>query len=187
MENNNINQQLPSKQKLIKSTILAIFIAFILLITIILPAEYGVDPIGFGKLVGLTKMGNIKVSISKDAYAEDKNPDKINGKLVKLDEVNLKLKPNEGREIKLNMLAGDIVYYQWNTDSGHLNYDIHGDSKKLKIKYFNYEKGSLEVSSGRIRAVFDGKHGFFWRNRTSRVVSIKLNVKGLYSKIEEIK
>ena len=61
---NNIpsNTELPSTCKLIKSTIIAIGIATIILVTTVLPAEYGIDPTGAGELLGLKKMGEIKES-----------------------------------------------------------------------------------------------------------------------------
>ncbi len=72
MTNNNIepNQELPSMAKLIKSTILAVFLAAVILITVVLPAEYGIDPTGVGNMIGLLKMGEIKVSLAEEAAAE---------------------------------------------------------------------------------------------------------------------
>ena len=69
MYNSNIpsDRELPSSQKLIKSTIFAGVVAAILLITTVLPAEYGIDPTGIGNAIGLKKMGEIKVSLEKEA------------------------------------------------------------------------------------------------------------------------
>ncbi len=69
MKNENIpaNQELPSKSQLIKSTFLAIVIAALILVTIVLPAEYGIDPTGVGSAIGLLKMGEIKVSLAGEA------------------------------------------------------------------------------------------------------------------------
>ncbi len=72
---NNIpsNADLPSKAHLIKSTIIAVVIATVILITAVLPAEYGIDPTGIGKVIGLVKMGEIKTSLSKEAALESVN------------------------------------------------------------------------------------------------------------------
>ena len=51
---------LPSKGKLIRSTIIAAIAAATLLLTAILPAEYGIDPTGIARVLGLTEMGDIK-------------------------------------------------------------------------------------------------------------------------------
>jgi len=64
-------EELPSSGKLIRSTLIAAVVAVALLVTTILPAEYGVDPTGTGKVLGLTKMGEIKVSLAKEASQPD--------------------------------------------------------------------------------------------------------------------
>lgn len=46
--------------KLLKSTMLALVIAEALLVTVILPAEYAIDPTDIGRLLGLTQMGESK-------------------------------------------------------------------------------------------------------------------------------
>ena len=61
---------LPSSAKLIKSTIVAAVVAAFLLVIAILPAEYGIDPTGVGKVLGLTKMGEIKISLAQEAAAQ---------------------------------------------------------------------------------------------------------------------
>lgn len=62
--------ELPSTKKLIRSTIIALVIATVLLFTVVLPAEYGIDPTGIGSAIGLTEMGRIKTSLAKEAAAE---------------------------------------------------------------------------------------------------------------------
>jgi hypothetical protein len=68
MQNINTNipteRELPSTQKLVKSTILAAATAAVLLVTVVMPAEYGIDPTGIGNLIGLKKMGEIRVSLA---------------------------------------------------------------------------------------------------------------------------
>lgn len=62
--------ELPSTRQLIRSTIIAAVSAVILLFTVVLPSEYGVDPTGIGRALGLTEMGEIKTRLAKEA-AED--------------------------------------------------------------------------------------------------------------------
>lgn len=72
MYNKNIpnDRELPSTAKLVKSTIFAAITAGVLLITVVMPAEYGVDPTGIGKMTGLQKMGEIKMSLAQEAADE---------------------------------------------------------------------------------------------------------------------
>jgi len=201
------SNNLPSMGKLIKSTILAICMAAIILVAVVLPAEYGIDPLGVGEMVGLAKMGQIKVSLAQEAAYEVKalaegNKIDLEEQSAKVDtaktvsdsvadsredELTITLEPNEGKEIKLTMAKGSTVNFLWHTDGGKANFDAHADSKKLEIKYHNYTKGSDERSEGVLEAAFDGKHGWFWRNRTSEPMTVKLQVSGEYSNIEHVK
>ena len=62
--------ELPSTRQLIRSTLIAAVCAVVLLYTVVLPSEYGVDPTGIGRTLGLTEMGEIKTRLAKEA-AED--------------------------------------------------------------------------------------------------------------------
>jgi hypothetical protein len=63
--------KLPSTRQLLKSTGIAVVVASALLVTVVLPAEYGVDPTRVGSLFGLTEMGRIKVQLAAEAKAEE--------------------------------------------------------------------------------------------------------------------
>jgi len=60
-----------SPRNLIRSTLIAAGVALVLLVTVVLPAEYGVDPTRVGRLLGLTKMGEIKMSLAREAAIAD--------------------------------------------------------------------------------------------------------------------
>jgi len=61
--------ELPSSATLLRSTIFAILGAGLILVTIVLPAEYGIDPIGVGRVLGLTEVGEIKAQLAAEAEA----------------------------------------------------------------------------------------------------------------------
>ena len=61
---------LPSSQQLLKSTIVAAIAAVAILVTVVLPAEYGVDPTRIGRILGLTEMGEIKQQLDEEAEAD---------------------------------------------------------------------------------------------------------------------
>jgi hypothetical protein len=205
MNNTNIpsSDDVPTMGKLIKSTILAICIAAIILVTAVLPAEYGVDPTGIGEIIGLVRMGEIKASLAQETAIEKKtlvegdsnfhekqNTEVASVKTVsdkeadyRSDKIAVTLEPNEGKEIKLTMTKGSTVDYKWYTDGGKANFDSHADSKKLEIEYHNYQKGQLEESEGDLEAAFDGNHGWFWRNRTSETMIVTLEVNGNYTDV----
>ena len=62
--------ELPTSRQLIRSTLIAAAVAGALLITAILPAEYGIDPTGIGNALGLKRMGEIKASLAREALSE---------------------------------------------------------------------------------------------------------------------
>jgi hypothetical protein len=72
MYNSNIpnNNELPSTAKLIKSTVIALVVALVLLVTVVIPAEYGIDPTGASRVLGLVEMGEIKSALHAEAEAD---------------------------------------------------------------------------------------------------------------------
>lgn len=64
-------EELPSTAKLIRSTLIAAIVALILLMTVVMPAEYAIDPTGAGQLLGLTEMGEIKTQLAEEAAADE--------------------------------------------------------------------------------------------------------------------
>ncbi len=198
---------LPSTRKLLKSTGIAVVIASALLVTVVLPAEYGVDPTRVGSLFGLTEMGRIKVSLAAEAQAEDvaeATPAAEGGSLpvattaaptpasaalaapagLRSDRTVLTLAPDQGAEIKLVMQAGATARFTWTSSGGRINYDTHAD--RPGTAYHGYNKGSAERVEDELTAAFTGSHGWFWRNRTGQLVTITLVTEGAYSEIKRV-
>ena len=202
--NSAIDSALPTSRSLLRSTVIAAAVAALLLVTVVMPAEYGVDPTGVGHLIGLTEMGVIKAQLAKEVAA-DAAADSAVGTtagtvaaapplptatdtVTKTDEVRVTLRPNEGKEVKLAMRQGARVSYIWSTDRGVVNYDTHADRSELPaIKYHGYEKGQGKQSDeGVLVAAFDGMHGWFWRNRTRDVVTVTLRTNGDYRELKRM-
>lgn len=206
---------LPSTKKLIQSTIIAAATAGVLLLTVVIPAEYGIDPTGIGNIIGLKKMGEIRVSLDREAAADKANNARSNADRTNpiasipqpsvsnlpaaaspaasstgvnsQHEMQSTLAPDEGTEIKLVMAKGSKVKYSWSTDGGKANFDIHADSQQLNIDYHQYRKGSDSRDEGIIEAAFDGSHGWFLRNRNSTPIVITLKTQGQYTEIKRVK
>ncbi len=62
---------LPGSRQLWRSTLIAALVAGALLVTVVLPAEYGIDPTRVGRVLGLTQMGEIKVRLAREAAADE--------------------------------------------------------------------------------------------------------------------
>jgi len=74
MYNNDIplGTDLPSSGRLLRSTLIAGISAAVLLTIVVLPAEYGVDPTGVGRVLRLTEMGEIKMRLAAEDAADAK-------------------------------------------------------------------------------------------------------------------
>ena len=188
-------KDLPTSAQLLKSTVIAIIVAIILLVMVILPAEYGTDPTGVGKKLGLKEMGEIKMSIldetqkksSQENAASSIDIDHTEDTIENEDVVEQTLEPGQAIEIKLEMKSGALVQYKWETSKGGLNYDLHGDGYKGSQKFVSYKKGRMVQSdSGELQAEFDGYHGWFWRNRENYSVTVNLKTSGDYIQIKKM-
>jgi hypothetical protein len=186
---------LPTVAQLMKSTALTLFVATGLLVTTVLPAEYGIDPTGVGKVLGLTKMGEIKEALHGEegqaiaqtingSIPEAKTTSKMPVAAARTDEMTVVLKPDQATEIKLSMKKGDVVQYRWQS-TGPLNVDAHGDA--AGISYHGYGKDrQIGEKQGSIEAEFDGAHGWYWRNRTDSDVTLKITTDGQYTSIKKV-
>ena len=194
--------ELPSTGRLLKSTGIAVVIASALLVTVVLPAEYGVDPTRVGSLFGLTEMGRIKMQLAAEAEAEEARvqpapvapaavvPAPAAGGAsetapgVRTDETVLTLAPDQGAEIKLVMEEGARVAFTWTSSGGAVNFDTHAD--RPGTPYHGYGKGTEQRVEGELVAAFTGSHGWFWRNRTGEPVTITLRTTGAYSEVKRV-
>ncbi|WP_313907286.1 transmembrane anchor protein [Psychrobacter pacificensis] len=203
-----LQAELPSSKQLIKSTILAAIAAVILLFTVVLPAEYGIDPTGVGKMLRLTEMGQVKQQLAEEAAADaagllandtstSETPDIGNVAEQAMDttltdttvangqwrdEIPFTLTPGEGLEIKMKMDSGGKAEYSWVVTGGKVNFDTHGDALGKAI---SYEKGrEVAADEGVLEAAFTGNHGWFWRNRGDSDVEVILRTRGDYSTIK---
>jgi hypothetical protein len=66
-----LRAELPSSKKLLRSTLLAAISALVLLFAVVLPAEYGVDPTGLGRVLRMTDMGDVGCTDSPTRHGGD--------------------------------------------------------------------------------------------------------------------
>lgn len=194
--------ELPSTKRLIKSTIFASLSAILILFTVVLPAEYGIDPTGVGRVLGLTEMGEIKRELAEEAEADrqlDTQSGKQSGLIDKFfngiiapvyaaendtwrDQRTFTLKPRDTAEFKLAMKKNNAAQYEMIVEGGRVNFDLHGHGSG---KSATYEKGRGSTGSkGEFVAEFDGEHGWFWRNRDKVAVTVTIKTSGEYSDVK---
>jgi hypothetical protein len=176
----------PTKGKLAKATIVAAGIAAVLLFTIILPAEYGYDPLGTGAALGLTALSD---AASNDAAQTPVAPVvartfEEQPAIFKTHAEDMVLHPGRGVEVKYHMQKGAVLVYSWKAN-GKLLYEFHGepDQKPNPDYYDSYElddKVGKDHSYGFFTAPSTGIHGWFWENKGEEPVEFRLTSAGFY-------
>lgn len=196
------SHHLPSLTQLTKATGISLIVAAAILLAAVLPAEYGIDPTGIGQALGLTKMKNpvseaasaitpvAPVATLPDpvvaASVATAQPVTVTKSVVpfRSDEMSLTLKPAEGAEIKATMQKGEQLVFSWEVEGGKVNFDMHGEPPNAGSNFTSYWKGKEQTSAqGVFVAPFDGTHGWFWRNRGDKPVTVKIKVSGFYEKL----
>ena len=195
--------ELPTTKQLNRATLVAAGVAAVLLATVVLPAEYGIDPTGIGRAIGLTEMGEAKreaasstpeAAAPKAAAADtgdltlDKAPVSASAAAgEEVGEATLTLQPDEGSEVKATMKAGDEIRYEWTTGGPKINFELHGEELGAAAgDYTSYEKGTSAGASGTFRAPFDGTHGWYWRNRGGAPITVTVKAKGKFEKFARV-
>ena len=198
----------PSGRRLLWSTVISALVATVILVTVVMPAEYGVDPTGIGRLLGLTEMGETKARLAREAAGEavapavsdtaapvvapvaatppSQAPSPVSSPANGRSDVTMStLAPGKATEIKLVMRKDARVQFAWSTNRGVVNYDTHADAPG--IRYHGYNKGTAtRADSGVLVAAFDGQHGWFWRNRGADTVIVTLRTSGDYTDVKRV-
>lgn len=104
---------------------------------------------------------------------------------VRSDVTRITLAPDKAAEVKLVAKAGAAIDFNWSVEGGVVNYDTHGDPDgEPDAPYHGYGKGRDSAGErGRLTAAFDGKHGWYWRNRGDAPVTIVLTTSGAYAEV----
>jgi hypothetical protein len=204
----------PSVGRILMATVAAAILATVILFVAVLPAEYGIDPLGTGRRLGLTSLAKAQEPQAATASAGPANsaPKEIasivpvlepaadggaptmkgtfiaqSGK-YKIDSREIKLGPGEGMEIKYNMKKGAGLIYSWTTSSP-VFFEFHGEpnvkpaGKEGTDYYESYElsdKVAKDQANGTFIAPSSGLHGWFWENKSSGAVTLKLVSAGFY-------
>src|SRR5579862_3021535 len=126
----------PSKRAIAKAASIAFGVAMLLLFTTVLPAEYGLDPLKTGSVLGLTgiaKAGEIKGRTVVTAVSGQASVYTPQSRIYKVDSEDFSLMPNEGVEMKYHMQKGAGMVYAWKAN-GKLAFEFHGEPDQKPVK-----------------------------------------------------
>lgn len=189
-------ESLPTLRQLGKATGAALAAAALILTVAVLPAEYGIDPLGAGGMLGIAKLnggakqapevarpqalgttgaaaGPAGAAVARTAAA------------LRSDEMSVTLQPGEGAEVKALMRKGEHFVFSWATDGAPVKADMHGEPEHAKANEFStyWKEPEQKGAQGTFTAGFDGIHGWFWRNKGAQPVTIKVKVSGFHEKL----
>ncbi len=188
------DEQLPSNTSLMKATAVAILIALVVLFVAVLPAEYGIDPTGLGKKLGLSALAegtsatqesiNREVEGRSNIVTREKQGVFISEETYQSKDLSIPLLPGQGIEVKAIMDEGALLIYNWQSTSG-LYMDMHGEKFNAASDEFTsyWEEEQISKASGNIIADFSGTHGWYWKNKSKERIDITIEISGFYKDV----
>ena len=185
-----VSPDLPSNIQLAKSTLFALALAGVVLITIVLPAEYGIDPLGTGDLLDLSSLSE-PANETTEFIPNVERVDPVSALPVTVHQMELKtetkivaLEAFEGLEMKVSMSKGDHFVFSWNSTERPVFTDMHGEKFASEDEFSTYWKEKQQTNGkGSFTAPFDGTHGWYWQNMGEETITIKLQVSGFFDSI----
>lgn len=172
----------PSRKTLVIGSVAALGVAAVAVVGFVLPAEYGIDPLGIGKALGLTELsepglneeqirGNKRVGV----LALSEQPPQP---ATWTDRWQITLRPYEAIELKYTLAEKATLDFAW-AATAPLYYDMHShpfDGGDALTE--TYSLGTLERMQGRYVSQFTGLHGWYWQNRTMGDVTLTVEADG---------
>ena len=171
---------------------IALLVAGLALVMFVLPAEYGVDPLGTGARFGLLPLGIVgqqvealdRTAVTRDAgrnavIAGEERP-------FHEETVEFKIAPGDFVEYKYRLDKGQALLYSW-TATSPVTYELHAEPDGAPRGYAeSYEKQpNTQQASGTLTAPFSGIHGWYWENTGNQPVTVTLKSAGFYTMSHE--
>ena len=173
----------PSRTQIAKATGVAMTVAVILLVTTVLPAEYGIDPLGTGKALGLIDLFGASESPAPPPATNGLEPPP---RVYREESTTFTLRPSQAFEYKYRLEKDRGMVYAWKA-TGTVKYEFHGEPDDHRLKVQSYEKQENDYASGTLTAPFTGIHGWYWENAGDRDLTITLTTSGFYTSAEELR
>ena len=158
-----------SARRIAAATAISLGTAVVVLVTAVLPAELGLDPLGTGKMLGLLGLAGEPRTVVTHQEAGYRS-----------DEIEFVLAPFESVEYKYRIERGASMLFSWSSDHVVV-YDLHAEPEGAEPGYaesFDRQRG--ERAHGTYTAPFSGIHGWFWENRGQEDATIRLTTAGYY-------
>lgn len=102
------------------------------------------------------------------------------------DSISITIPARGDKEYKLMLEQGKTLEYLWQTDGGPLFFDFHGEPAGDTSGFFqSYKVSTSNQAEGSVKTPFAGTHGWYWKNTSSEAVTIALNIRGDYQRMDK--
>ncbi|MGE3704506.1 MAG: hypothetical protein AB7I13_04490 [Vicinamibacterales bacterium] len=181
------------RERVALATATALLLAGLVLVVAVLPAEYGVDPFGIGRRLGLTAMSDLDQQLT--AYEQSKGTAAAGSTTVvaqdapyRQETIDFRLGPGEFVEYKYRLDKGEALLYSWKA-TAPVNVEFHAEPDGAPRGYAEtYEKkDAVPSATGTLTAPFPGIHGWYWMNPTGEAVTVSLSTAGFYNMAHEFR
>lgn len=175
-------QPAKSRKTLLIGSGVAVVAAAAAVVAFVLPAEFGIDPLGTGRAFGLTKLAEPEMSEEMIRGAKRSGvlalSDTPLARTAWDDEWQVTLAPYEGIELKYTLDEGDAFEFAWEAPA-EVEYDLHSHPFEGGTELTEgYSRGAGTGQQGRYVAAFSGLHGWYWQNRNLDEVTVTIRAAG---------
>lgn len=174
-----------STKQIAMASLSALAVAAVALVTAVLPAEFGKDPLGTGKALGLLALYDADANTARPATPPSAVAT-VRPRAYRVDVRELPLGAGQSFEFKYRLDKDRGMVYAW-TANAPLKYEFHGEPSDRALKVQSYEKGQGDYASGSLTAAFEGIHGWYWENTGNTPVIIKMSSTGFFTTAEEFR
>ncbi len=190
--------QPPSRRQLLLITGGGFLAAAVIAVLFVLPAEMHLDPTGFGRLTGLTRLAGpktetIPAGVTKGGGGAIATPARYYPTAFRSDVIDIPLASSETDnlhselEYKVRMKPGDTLVYSWAV-TGIANpeefySDFHGETPaqgQTPAKVVEYRQATGLSSNGALTAPIAGVHGWYLQNQAVGAAVVHLKLSGFY-------
>jgi hypothetical protein len=191
MSANELGASPPASKSLAKAVVAAVAGAAVLLVTIVLPAEYGIDPLGTGEALGLSALlpstEPVAPPASEVLAPVSTGPIDLYPREFRVDAREFELGPYEYVEYKYHLAQGASMVFSWAATAGVLH-DFHGDRDGAPANEAEtYDGNPRERADGEFTAPFSGIHGWYWENPGGETIRVRVTTAGFYTAAHEFR
>jgi len=174
----NAEYEQTSSKKILLTTLITLIVAVVIVVTAVLPAEFNIDPLKTGKLLGIAGMSETRLVGALNPQQQTYHQDTYSRTLG----------PFERFEYKYRLEQGATLLFDWQA-SGELVYDLHAeeDGKDPQEYSPSFDQGQSDGKKGSYTAMFPGIHGWYFENRGTDEVSLELKTIGFYNRVIEFR